>query len=123
AIAGFAEPAKFGSVWLTWWLGNVGGQLLVTPFIVLWLRSSFRKLGRVELQRLAVLLAATIIVGLVAFSPLMQQTCARRPLAFLAVAPLLWSALRHNQRDTATVALVVCGFAIWGTLYESFSEA
>jgi two-component sensor histidine kinase len=30
----------------------------------------------------------------------------------------LWSALRHNQRDTATVALVLCAFAIWGTLSD-----
>jgi len=45
AIAGFAEPAKFGSVWLTGWLGNVGGQLLVTPLIVLWLQSKFQEAG------------------------------------------------------------------------------
>jgi two-component sensor histidine kinase len=65
-----------------------------------------------------VLLAATIVVGLVAFSPLIQQTSVRGPLAFLAVAPLLWSALRHDQRDTATVALVLCAFAIWGTVSD-----
>ena len=48
-IAGYAEPAKFFSVWLTWWLGDVNGQLLATPFIVLWFKSSFRAVGRVEL--------------------------------------------------------------------------
>jgi integral membrane sensor domain MASE1 len=77
-IAGFAEPTKFFSIWLTWWLGDVGGQLLVTPFIVLWFKSRFSEMGRVELQRLAVLLAATIIVGFVAFSPLIQQTSVTR---------------------------------------------
>jgi two-component sensor histidine kinase/integral membrane sensor domain MASE1 len=115
-LAGFAEPAKFFSVWITWWLGDVGGQLLITPFIVLWFKSSFRQVGRVELQRLAVLLAATIIVGLVSFSPLIEETSVRGPLAFLVVAPLLWSALRNDQRDTATVSVVLCAFAIWGTL-------
>jgi len=50
-IAGYAESAKFFSVWLTWWLGDVNGQLLATPFIVLWFKSSFRAVGRVELQR------------------------------------------------------------------------
>ena len=115
-LAGFAEPAKFSSIWLTWWLGDVGGQLLVTPFIVLWAKSSLKEMGRAELQRLALLLGATIIVGLVAFSPLLQQTTARGPLAFVAIGPLLWAALRHNQRDTATVALMLSAFAIWGTL-------
>jgi two-component sensor histidine kinase len=84
----------------------------------LWFKSSFREVTRVELQRRAALLAATIIVGIVAFSPLIQQTSVRGSLAFLAVAPLLWSALRHDQRDTATVALVLGAFAVWGTLSD-----
>ena len=116
-LAGFADPAKFPSIWLTWWLGDVGGQLLVTPVIVLWAKSSsLKEIGRAELQRLALLLGATIIVGLVAFSPLPQQTTSRSLLGFVAIGPLLWAALRHNQRDTATVALMLSAFAIWGTL-------
>src|SRR5215510_2792885 len=65
AIAGFAEPVKFSIIWVTWWLGDMGGQLLVTPFIVLWFKSGLRSASWVELQRLALLLAATIIVGLI----------------------------------------------------------
>jgi PAS domain S-box-containing protein len=117
-LAGFAESAKFPGVWLTWWLGDVGGQLLVTPFIVLWAKSGLKEIDRPELGRLALLLGVTIIVGLIAFSPLIQQTGVRGSLAFVAVAPLLWAALRHNQRDTATVALALSGFAIWGTLSD-----
>src|SRR5262245_3269115 len=117
-LAGFAEPAKFVSIWLTWWLGDVGGKLLVTPFLVLWVNSGLKDMGRAELQRLALLLGVTIIVGLVAFSPLLQQTAARGPLGFVAIGPLLWAALRHNQRDTATVALMLSAFAIWGTLSD-----
>jgi PAS domain S-box-containing protein len=117
-LTGFADPAQFSSMWLTWWLGDVGGLLILTPFIVLWAKSSLKEVGRAELQRLALLLGATIIVGLVAFSPLLQQTSARGPLAFVAIAPLLWAALRHNQRDTATIAFMLSAFAIWGTLSD-----
>jgi len=117
-LAGFADPAKFPSIWLTWWLGDVGGKLLVTPFIVLWAMSSLKDVGRAELGRLGLLLGATIIIGIVAFSPLLQQTTARGPLGFVAIGPLLWAALRHNQRDTATVALMLSASAIWGTLTD-----
>ena len=117
-FAGFADPAKFPSIWLTWWLGDVGGQMLVTPFIVLWSKTSLKEMPRAELQRLALLLGATIIIGLVAFSPLLKQITARGPLGFVAIGPLLWAALRHNQRDTATVALMLSAFAIWGTLSD-----
>src|SRR5262249_48401890 len=117
-LAGFADLARFPSIWLTWWLGDAGGKLLVTPFIVLWAKSSLQEVGRTELQNLGLLLGATIIVGIVAFSPLLQQTTARGPLGFVAIGPLLWAALRHNQRDTATVALMLSAFAIWGTLSD-----
>jgi len=95
-LGGFADPAKFPSIWLTWWLGDVGGQLLVTPLIVLWAKSGLQEMGRAELQRLAFLLGATIIVGLVAFSPLPQQITAHGALGFVAIGPLLWAALRHR---------------------------
>src|SRR5262245_17321240 len=117
-LAGFADPAKFSSIGLTWWLGDVGGQLLVTPFLVLWAKSSLKEMGRAELQRLGLLFGATIIIGIVAFSPLLHQTTARSLLGFVAIGPLLWAALRHNQRDTATIALMLSAFAIWGTLSD-----
>jgi PAS domain S-box-containing protein len=55
-------------------------------------------------------------VGIVAFSPLLRQTEMGGPLAFLAVLPLMWAALRRGQRDTATTALILSAFAVWGTL-------
>jgi PAS domain S-box-containing protein len=115
-LAGYAEASKFPSIWMTWWLGDVGGQVLVTPVIVLWAYSDLRQLDRADLQKLGMLLAGTMAVGLIAFSPLIEQTAMRGSLAFLAIAPMLWAALRYNQRDTATAALVLSVFAIWGTL-------
>jgi PAS domain S-box-containing protein len=44
----------------------------------------------------------------------MEQTSLRGPLAFLAIIPLLWAALFHGPRVTASAALLLFGFAIWG---------
>jgi two-component sensor histidine kinase len=65
---------------------------------------------------MARLMATSIAVGLVAFSPLVEQTSRRGVFAFLVIGPLLWAALRYSQRDTVTVAFVLSTFAIWGTL-------
>jgi two-component sensor histidine kinase len=62
--------------------------------------------------------SAAIVVGLIAFSPLIEQTANTGPLAFLAVLPLMWAALRRNQRDTATTALILACFAVWGTALD-----
>src|SRR5215468_12405607 len=49
AIAGDAEWAKFANIWLTWWLGNMIGALVVTPVVVLWAQSDARAFNRTEL--------------------------------------------------------------------------
>jgi PAS domain S-box-containing protein len=114
AIAGYADWAHFIPIWMTWWLGDLAGALVVTPVIVLW--STPPRPDRAELPREIALFAATVAVGVLAFSPLIEQTANRAPLAFLAILPLMWAALRSGQRDTAAVAFILAGFAIWGTV-------
>ena len=115
-LGGYAEPATVASVWLTWWLGDLAGALLLTPVIVLWANDNVRTLDRQAVLEGVVMYAAVCAIGLVAFSPLIEPLDRRAPLGFLAVLPLLWSALRRGQRDTATAALILAGFAIWGAL-------
>src|SRR5215813_1398752 len=96
-------------------MGDVAGALVITPAIVLWGTTPLRCLERQELLQSCLTYAATIAVGLVAFSPLLEQSPTRNSLAFLAILPLMWAALRRNQRDTATTALILACFAVWGT--------
>jgi hypothetical protein len=51
----------------------------------------------------AIAYASAVVIGLIAFSPLVTQATTVRPLGFLAILPLTWAALRCNQRETATV--------------------
>ena len=115
-LAGYADSARIGSTWMTWWLGDLAGALVITPVIVLWAKSSLRPDSRNEILETGTVLALATLVGVLAFSPLIEQTPSRDPLGFLAVLPLMWAALRCGQRDTATVALVLSGFAVWGTI-------
>ena len=41
-LAGYADSARIGSTWMTWWLGDLAGALVITPVIVLWAKSSLR---------------------------------------------------------------------------------
>jgi two-component sensor histidine kinase len=117
SLGGFADWSKFAAIWTTWWMGDLTGALLVTPVLVLW-ASGRRPLAQPDLRASGAVFAATIVVGLVAFSPLVPQAARQGWLAFLAIGPLMWAALYRHQRDTATVALILAGFAVWGTLYN-----
>jgi len=116
SLEGYAEWSDFRSIWTTWWMGDLAGALVITPAIVLWGTDPRRWLERRELIQSCLIYAATIAVGLVAFSPLLEQSPSRSSVAFLAILPLIWAALRQNQRDTATVALLLSCFAVWGTI-------
>ena len=117
-LAGFAESSNAAPVWLTWWLGDFAGAVVVTPLALLWLSGDgLRSPGGLS-ECAGIYLGATAI-GVVAFSPLFPQVPLREPLGFLAVAPLLWAGLRCGPRDTATVAAILAGFAIWGTMMQS----
>lgn len=115
SLGGYSDWAEFGSIWVTWWIGDLAGALVITPFILLWATSSPRFSERQEWMQSCAVFSAAIAVGVIAFSPLIEQTANRSPLAFLAVLPLMWAALRRNQRDTATTALILACFAVWGT--------
>jgi PAS domain S-box-containing protein len=117
-VSGLAGWENFRSIWMTWWLGDLAGALMVAPLIVLWARHRKRQLiGNALIDSLAAFSGA-VAVGAIAFSPLIKQTLYRGPLAFLAIVPLIWAALRLGPRDTATVSFVLSGFAVWGTLMD-----
>jgi PAS domain S-box-containing protein len=119
SVAGFAAWQNFAPIWVTWWLGDAAGALVVTPAIVLWARERWRAFGRNELVSVAVVVACAVVVGLIAFSPLLQRSEYSSPLGFLAILPLVWTALRRGPRDTATVSLILTGFTIWATLQHA----
>jgi integral membrane sensor domain MASE1/DNA-binding CsgD family transcriptional regulator len=114
-LAGYAEGSSFIPVWLTWWLGDLAGALVVAPVVVLWAKSE-PSLAPPQITRTGLTYLAAAAVGVMVFSPVLQQTALRDALAFLVIPPLLWASLRQGPRDTATVALIISGFAAWGTL-------
>src|SRR5262252_7750483 len=115
-IAGYAEWANFANIWLTWWLGDMIGALVVTPVVVLCALSDARAFRRTELTKSATVISLAVAVGFIAFNPLFKQLQHLDTLGFLAVLPLLWAALHRGPRDTAIASFILAGFSIWGTL-------
>src|SRR5207244_9996591 len=36
SITGYARWSDYFSIWTTWWLGNLTGDLVIVPFVILW---------------------------------------------------------------------------------------
>jgi len=113
---GYAQWSEYGRIWLTWWLGDAGGAVVVAPALVLWARErrpGWTRAQRIEVGALVVLCA---LVGAIAFGGLETPPGSRRSLSFLCLPLAIWMAFRFGPRETATAVLLLSGMAVWGTL-------
>jgi PAS domain S-box-containing protein len=112
ALGGFAEWRQYPAIWLTWWLGDAVGDLVLAPPLVLW--SVNRRLWpRRQAFEIALLLGVTIFGSLVIFGEFAPD----RSVAFLALPILMWPAFRFGPRETATVSLLTSAMGVWSTLH------
>ena len=114
-VAGYAQWAAVGSIWMTWSLGDVAGALLVAPPLLLWADRRSSLLLRRPLEA-ACLLLSVIGAGYVVFGGL-SPLDPRHPLAVLCLPPLVWAAFRFGRRAAATAVLLLSGIALGGTLH------
>jgi PAS domain S-box-containing protein len=119
SLAGQADGSNLVALGATWWLGHAAGALVVTPCVVLWAVTTPRTFAPRQALDFALALIAAAGVGLVVFSPWLAQSGSRSTLAFLAILPLAWSALRCGPRETATVAAVLACFVGWGMVSDT----
>lgn len=102
---GEVAGGDFASVWRVWWLGDMGGDLLVAPVLMVaatWWPYT-RAPGRAP--EAVALAAATIGVSAVVFS-------LETNLAYLVFPLLIWAALRFWQPGATTASLVVAVIAV-----------
>jgi signal transduction histidine kinase/CheY-like chemotaxis protein len=111
-LAGLAPNANTAEVWLTWWLGDAAGAVVVTPLIVLWWTNRSWDFNARKLAEVALLLGAIGGVGAATF---FDPGLSRYPIAFLCLAPLVWGALRCGPREIATAIGVLAVIATVAT--------
>ncbi len=115
ALTGLAPWDQSSAIWLTWWLGDLGGALIVAPFLLIWSRDRGFRWRWERVREAIAMLACVAFLGWTVFrwvSPLSLGIS----LMFLCVPPLMWAAFRFGQRMGATALLTLATLAVWGTL-------
>ncbi len=110
-----AKWADFGSLWMTWWLGDAVGGLVLAPLLLAWRtksRSWLPKQRDIEAVVLLVLLSLSAIATFGGPSPVSVHYY---PLARLTVPLFLWAAFRLGQSGVTLASVVLSIFAVWGT--------
>ncbi len=104
-FAGAAEWARFTPLWLTWWMGDGFGALIVGSLLLSWYQTG--KLNTRDLPEIASLFVLLLIVVLIVFGGWFPGPIKTYPLAYLCLPCLLWAALRFDQRIVTSSIVVM----------------
>src|SRR6266513_740398 len=117
ALGGFADWANFAAIWMTWWLGDTTGDLLIAPLIILWSIPSKRRWNRREAVEVGILLLLLFVLSEAVFCGWLTISARNYPIGFISGPIVIWTAFRFSQRETATGIFILSAIAIWGTLH------
>jgi PAS domain S-box-containing protein len=102
-------------IWITWWLGDLVGGLVVAPLLVVWITQRPARLTKRQTFEAAGLLVVSVVLGYVIF---LEGTpfAATDQMKYMTLLPLLWAALRFRQHGAVTAVFVISTIALPATL-------
>ncbi|HKU72579.1 MAG TPA: MASE1 domain-containing protein [Pyrinomonadaceae bacterium] len=113
------DPKQWAGIltlWLTWWMGDGFGALIVSPLLLSW--STSRKIDRKDIPEIASLFVLLLIVVLIVFAGWFPGPVKTYPLSYLCLPCLLWAALRFDQRIVTSAIVLMAGLAVWGARHN-----
>ena len=116
-LAHLAEPSRQLSIWLTWWLGDNVGALVVTPLLLLWAENPNRNWTRQQIIELALLFFGLVSTTWFVFGYGFHNVVKNYPFEYLCFPFLVWAAFRFGRRKAATAICVLAIIATWGTVH------
>jgi PAS domain S-box-containing protein len=117
-LGGFVSAQSFSSVWITWWLGDLAGMMVVTPLMLFWVNRWHKKIDFAQLIEDIFFLYILIVVSQIIFSqPTFSGTLLSR--AYLVMPILAWMTMRSGQREVSLGVFFLSVIALWNTLHNT----
>jgi signal transduction histidine kinase len=115
-LTGLGDPEHLGAIWITWWIGDLLGALVVAPAILVWVTLASRESRPGRIAEGGVLFTLLAFVTWYVFGNRPSTSIYHQALIYLVFPFIIWAALRLGQRGSTTAVVLVSGIAIWGTL-------
>jgi PAS domain S-box-containing protein len=115
ALGHAARWADFGSLWMTWWLGDTVGALVLAPLFLTWRTKSLEWAPKWRDVEAIVVLVLLSLSAVATFGGPSRVSVVLYPVARLTVPLFLWAAFRLGHRGVTLASLVLSIFAVWGT--------
>lgn len=108
--------AQFEYVWMTWWVGDATGILVLSPMILLSGQTQWRKVRPNTVLEAVILVTLLVLVTLVVFTLEISYESAH--LQYVVFPFMIWAALRFSALGSVTVTFTVTLISVWLTTLE-----
>lgn len=118
AVSNIAQWHTYGTIWFTWWMGDVSGIIVLTPVILSW--NNFRMPRQIQVSKTLQVLMAYLVLGLylaAVFGGYLPIGLSRAKIFFIFLI-LIWCAFTMNQRQASFVVIFLSAFTIWSTINQ-----
>ena len=105
--------------WWTWWIGDAGGVLVVTPVVLTALFLGWPDWDRARWAEAALVFFAAAFFAVAIFGWWRPPAGFRYPADLLLLPMIAWVAYRFTQREVSLLLLLILGVAVAGTLQGS----
>lgn len=116
-LANGVDWTLFGSIWPTWWIGDLLGALVIAPVLLIWISPPAFHSQRRQYAEGTLLLILLVFVTWYVFGGKPPHGILHEALIYLVFPFIIWAALRLEQHGATATILMVSGIAIWGTVH------
>tara|TARA_R110001592_G_scaffold65716_1_gene201714 strand:+ start:24885 stop:28007 length:3123 start_codon:yes stop_codon:yes gene_type:complete len=115
-FAGNITHDSFTLLWKTWWTGDFVGGLVLTPFILTWVRSPKELFSQKQIFEAVLLTIMTLAALNTAFGSFRSFGAADELVAFILLPLLAWSTLRFHHHGATLAVIIISVGSILGTI-------
>lgn len=115
-VGGVISSNLVSIVWLNWWLGDIGGMMVMTPLVLSWLPKFDKVISRRTIFEVVATVLLICVVSLIIFSGALVESHIDRLLVYISILTIAWIAYRFKQRDVTLAIFVFSACAVTATI-------
>jgi len=110
--------AQIRNTWVTWWVGNITGGLLIAPLALSWVGWHSWRVTRTRVTESVALGSALFLVSAYVFLSQPSFLNPSHALLFTVFPFIIWAALRFSIRGVVTSAFIISCMVIVGAILK-----
>ncbi len=117
-FGGTITLAAYPKTWAAWWIGDMLGDLIAAPLLMVWIQNRRLQLNLKQLAEALLLSLLFIALGTVIFGDIFTKASSLYSAPYLLFAILIWAALRFRTRLVITLNFGLAALTVLAAIHS-----